>query len=226
MLSIKQLKAIQKTLQEQDNRSTADPLFCVVEKEKVPTFVSAHFTEKAAQEYVRLNGHNLNRPHIHVISLFRCEEMRAVRNMLLNGDIVRLAEENEWLTSKLLRAGCVVQYDGSFFLENVPKMLAREFDLLKKENERLRCELDDLKSENAANGHIVNDVMSAIEADDCADLGYDIEQIYSERNALRQVCADAARKISEDVRDDGPCGREALTDVYIMLNEAANGGGE
>jgi predicted nucleic acid-binding Zn-ribbon protein len=47
-----------------------------------------------------------------------------------------------------------------------------------------------------------------------------------ENERLRQVCAEAARKISEDVRDDGPCGREALTDVYIMLNEAANGGKE
>jgi hypothetical protein len=176
MFNIGQLKAIQKNLQEQDNRSTADPLFCVMERD---SFVSAHFTEKAAQEYISINGHNLNKPYIHVISLFQCEEMKAVRNMLLNGDIMRLAEENEWLTSKLLRAGCVVQHDGSFFLEDVPEMIAREFDLLKQENKR-----------------------------------------------LRQVCADAARKISNDVRDLGPCGRQTLTDVYIMLNEAANGGGE
>ena len=56
----------------------------------------------------------------------------------------------------------------------------------------------------------------------CADLKHAV----AENKRLRQVCADAARKISEDVRDDGPCGREALTDVYIMLNEAANGGKE
>jgi hypothetical protein len=56
----------------------------------------------------------------------------------------------------------------------------------------------------------------------CAEL----KQAAAENKKLRQVCADAARKISEDVRDDGPCGREALTDVYIMLNEAANGGEE
>jgi hypothetical protein len=44
----------------------------------------------------------------------------------------------------------------------------------------------------------------------------------TENGAGSVFTADAARKISED----GQCGREALTDVYIMLNEAANGGGE
>lgn len=112
-----------------------------------------------------------------------CEQ--DIRNKLegerdsLRVTVANLQAENGWLTSRLLRADCVVQHDGSFFLEDVPEMLAREFDLLKQENKR-----------------------------------------------LRQVCAEAVRKISEDVRDLGPCGRKALTDVYIMLNEAANGGGE
>lgn len=101
MFNIEQLKAIQKALQEQDNRSTEDPLFCVMERDRI---VSAHFTEKAAQEYASLNGHNLNKPYIHVISLFRCEEIRAIRNMLLNGDIVRLAEENARLSAQSPKA--------------------------------------------------------------------------------------------------------------------------
>jgi hypothetical protein len=45
-------------------------------------------------------------------------------------------------------------------------------------------------------------------------------------NAFAKSAPTPHGKISNDVRDLGPCGRQTLTDVYIMLNEAANGGGE
>lgn len=47
-------------------------------------------------------------------------------------------QERKWLTAKLLRAGRVVQPDGTFFLENVPYMLEKVMAALKEENERLR----------------------------------------------------------------------------------------
>jgi hypothetical protein len=73
---------------------------------------------------------------------------------------------------------------------------------------------------------MVSQVLFDMVCDDLRQATSENKRLEHENKRLRQVCADAARKISEDVRDDGPCGREALTDVYIMLNEAANGGGE
>ncbi len=46
-------------------------------------FVTACLTRKGAERYIEANGHNLNKPHIYVMSLFRNEEMLAVRNHLL-----------------------------------------------------------------------------------------------------------------------------------------------
>lgn len=94
----------------QDNRITQDPLFCVFEKERIyglrsdysdqyerdeetdekvyyverDRFVNAHFTEAAAKEHIRINGHNLKKPFVYVTSLWRCEEMIAIRNALAN----------------------------------------------------------------------------------------------------------------------------------------------
>jgi len=50
-------------------------------------FVNAHFTERAAKEHIRINGHNLYGPFVYVTSLFRCEEMIAIRNTLANKSI-------------------------------------------------------------------------------------------------------------------------------------------
>jgi len=118
-------KKIAHELNTQDNRITADPLFCVFEKERIyglssehtdkwewyrasdscsceendmceckdeeckkvyyverDRFVNAHFTEKAANEHIRINGHNLKEPFTYVTSLWRCPEMIAVRNFL------------------------------------------------------------------------------------------------------------------------------------------------
>jgi hypothetical protein len=51
------------------------------------TFVTACLTRKGAERYIDANGHNLNQPHIYVMSLFRNEEMLAVRNHLISGEI-------------------------------------------------------------------------------------------------------------------------------------------
>jgi len=116
-----QLKSIAYEINTQDNRITADPLFCVFEKERIygmdlnhsdyyvwlddnneeitieellteyglteeqaeysnefdlqkvyyidrKRFINAHFTEKAANEYICSNKHNLNHPFIYVTS--------------------------------------------------------------------------------------------------------------------------------------------------------------
>lgn len=101
------LERIAHELNTQDNRITADPLFCVFQKERIygitrgysdtfeqdddgekfyyferDCFVNAHFTEKAAKEHIRINGHNLKSPFIFVTSLWRCEEMKNIRNAL------------------------------------------------------------------------------------------------------------------------------------------------
>lgn len=122
------LTEIANELQTQNNRITADPLFCVFEKERIfgidpnysdlfewldcsgdsvyaagltedeaeergfhkvhyiyrDRFVNAHFTEKAAKEHIKINGHNLESPFIYVTSLWCCEEMKAIRNALAN----------------------------------------------------------------------------------------------------------------------------------------------
>jgi hypothetical protein len=41
-------------------------------------FVTAHFTERAAELYLRQNRHNLNDPRVYVTSQYRCWEWNAV----------------------------------------------------------------------------------------------------------------------------------------------------
>jgi hypothetical protein len=47
-------------------------------------FVTACFTEHAAREHIRINGHNLNGPRVYAESSFRNEEFRTVRQFLLS----------------------------------------------------------------------------------------------------------------------------------------------
>ena len=47
-------------------------------------FVTACFTEAGAQAYIDANGHNLNKPFIFVTSLYRNQEMIALRHILLD----------------------------------------------------------------------------------------------------------------------------------------------
>ena len=45
--------------------------------------VMVAFTEEGCKEYLRQNGHNLNKPRIYVESFNRCPEMIAIRDWLL-----------------------------------------------------------------------------------------------------------------------------------------------
>lgn len=48
-------------------------------------FVTAHFTEKAAQRYLDQNAHNLSNPRVYVTSQYRCDEWNRVRRFLMEG---------------------------------------------------------------------------------------------------------------------------------------------
>ena len=41
------------------------------------------FTEDGCKEYLKQNGHNLNKPRIYVESFHRCPEMIAIREFLI-----------------------------------------------------------------------------------------------------------------------------------------------
>lgn len=45
-------------------------------------FVTCCFTNSGAEEYIRVNGHNLNEPRVYVASGFRNFEFQAVRDFL------------------------------------------------------------------------------------------------------------------------------------------------
>lgn len=49
----------------------------------LPKFVSPFFTEKAAQEFIDRNKHNLSNPYIYVHSLWNNSEMKSIRDNLL-----------------------------------------------------------------------------------------------------------------------------------------------
>ena len=48
-------------------------------------FINAHFTEKSANHYIKIDGHNLTKPFTYVTSLWRCYEMIDIRNFLMSG---------------------------------------------------------------------------------------------------------------------------------------------
>lgn len=110
-MNSEELQQIAHELKTQDNLATQEPLFCVFQKLKiygidpdyhtnikseegadgdvllyveVDSFVNAHFTRKAAQKYIDSNKHNLRKPFVFVISLYRCDEMIEIRHFLLN----------------------------------------------------------------------------------------------------------------------------------------------
>lgn len=56
-------------------------------------FVTAHFTKAAAEHHLKINGHNLKAPRIHVESQFRSFEWCAVRDGIERGDIVAIDRE-------------------------------------------------------------------------------------------------------------------------------------
>ncbi|MBU1001638.1 MAG: hypothetical protein KKE73_03840 [Proteobacteria bacterium] len=50
---------------------------------EIDEFVNPHFTRKAAEEFIEVNAHHLNRPFVYVYSLWRCDEMIAIREHLM-----------------------------------------------------------------------------------------------------------------------------------------------
>lgn len=49
---------------------------------EIDEFVTACFTEEGANNYLKINGHNLRKPFIYVTSLYRNEEMIKIRELL------------------------------------------------------------------------------------------------------------------------------------------------
>jgi len=49
-------------------------------------FVTACFTESGCRDYIRANAHNLNEPRVYCVSLYRNDEMIAVREMIIDED--------------------------------------------------------------------------------------------------------------------------------------------
>ena len=47
-------------------------------------FLTACLSRKGAEHYIAINGHNLTRPHIYVMGLFRNEEMIKTRRFLMS----------------------------------------------------------------------------------------------------------------------------------------------
>ena len=88
---------IAERLRTQDNRATASPLFCLQIKVREVGFdtrwetVMVAFTEQGLKDYMALNGHNVNmqayngETRIYVETLYRCDEMIAIRDALMHG---------------------------------------------------------------------------------------------------------------------------------------------
>lgn len=53
----------------------------------IDKFVTACFTEDGANEYLAVNKHNLNKPFIYVMSLYRNAEMIQLRDALMSGNL-------------------------------------------------------------------------------------------------------------------------------------------
>lgn len=54
---------------------------------QVDVFVQGFFTRKGAEEYIRVNGHNLNKPYIYCNHLYRNDEMREIRKYFMETEI-------------------------------------------------------------------------------------------------------------------------------------------
>ena len=78
-------KVLDKLLEEDDRElSIGGVTFERVWYRTVPRFVTACFTRKGAEDYIARNRHNLTKPYIYVESMYRNEEMIALRNHLMS----------------------------------------------------------------------------------------------------------------------------------------------
>ena len=50
---------------------------------EIDSFVTACFTERGCKDFLAIQGHNLRKPFTYVTSLFRNEEMKALRTMMM-----------------------------------------------------------------------------------------------------------------------------------------------
>lgn len=67
---------------EEDFNSDATKGYTKVYYRDVYQFVQPFFTEQGANEYIRINGHNLREPRIYVDSAYRNAEWQAIREFL------------------------------------------------------------------------------------------------------------------------------------------------
>jgi hypothetical protein len=81
-----ELLAIGKRLLTQDNRITAEPMFCVQEKKLMGQWctIMTCFTEEGCKDYLRQDGHNHKNTRIYAESFRRCDEMLAIRHWLMD----------------------------------------------------------------------------------------------------------------------------------------------
>lgn len=76
-------KVLDKLLHEDRELSIGGVTFDRVWYRIVPRFVTLCFTRKGAEDYIARNGHNLTKPYIYVESMYRNEEMLALRCHLM-----------------------------------------------------------------------------------------------------------------------------------------------
>jgi len=85
----RQIQRIRENLYCQDNRMTGNPYFIVVEGER-PDIKNSNtqifFTQKAADEYIERNAHNMNDPWIWIKSGNASPEWCAVRHYFGGSD--------------------------------------------------------------------------------------------------------------------------------------------
>ena len=89
------LREIQRRLLTQDNRMTEAPIFLVRSQRSnrgKPEFVTACFTETAAQEFIHADGHNHKNPHIYADSGYRNVEWKNARRFFMD---VQLPKEEQ-----------------------------------------------------------------------------------------------------------------------------------
>ena len=89
--AIEILKRSADTINTQDNRITAEPIFMVQEKHfnagRRYVNIQPFFTEEAAKFFVKTNRHNLRNPRIYVESGYLNYEWQAVRVILKNIEV-------------------------------------------------------------------------------------------------------------------------------------------
>ncbi len=76
-------KVLDKLLDEDRELSIGGVTFERVWYRIVPRFVTACLTRKGAEAFIAWDGHNLTKPYIYVESLYRNDEMIALRNHLM-----------------------------------------------------------------------------------------------------------------------------------------------